>query len=89
MRPSPASVRSRATVCRRSSDRSSAARSLHLRPEENEIIIGWNCIGAITYTALRDYRVRNHIIDAWSVPSMNQWQPMNTEPQAPNSPLQC
>ena len=57
--------------------------------EENEIILGWNCIRAIDHSALRDYRVRNHSIDAWSVPDMNNWQPMNTEPQAPNSPLQC
>ncbi|MEZ4453825.1 MAG: hypothetical protein R3B09_30495 [Nannocystaceae bacterium] len=57
--------------------------------EENEIILGWGCINAIAYVALRDYRVRNHMIDGWSVPDMNNWQPMATEPAAPPSPVPC
>lgn len=57
--------------------------------EVNEIILGWNCVGAINYVALRDYRVRQYTIDAWSEPGMNAWQPLVTEPPEPDSPVLC
>lgn len=57
--------------------------------EENEIILGWGCVGAITYVALRDYRVRQYSIDAWSLPGMDDWRPLSTEPAAPDSPVVC
>jgi hypothetical protein len=54
-----------------------------------EIILGWSCLGAIVYTAYRDYQVKNYEIIAWSPPGLPNWQPISTDPGGVNSPIPC